>query len=236
MTGSPPRMRGKPHMGKRQIYNKRITPAHAGKTAPHRQAVLREADHPRACGENYSSGVCLGGGCGSPPRMRGKLSGNQIIIASIGSPPRMRGKPKARQSASKSPRITPAHAGKTTVIYPTPQTPPDHPRACGENCPSEGLNGIYSGSPPRMRGKLLRQLLLRYGQRITPAHAGKTGFYRQPVWKAADHPRACGENTQHGIRHSIQCGSPPRMRGKHNAAHQCYVINRITPAHAGKTS
>ena len=28
--------------------------------------------------------------------------------------------------------------------------------------------------------------------RITPAHAGKTGFGKATGWRAQDHPRACG--------------------------------------------
>ena len=53
--GSPPRMRGKPHCIASPLSDKRITPAHAGKTAhPSRRACWRW-DHPRACGENTAS-------------------------------------------------------------------------------------------------------------------------------------------------------------------------------------
>ena len=70
----------------------------------------------------------------------------------------------------------------------------DHPRACGENyygsstydsaeesprvC-GENVRSIIgripsAGSPPRMRGKLFDQFPQSFGERITPARAGKT--------------------------------------------------------------
>ena len=92
-AGSPPRMRGKLENMINGTYEKRITPADAGKT---RYALLdlRHAwDHPRGCGENAT------------PRTR--------ISAKIGSPPRMRGKHIMFWLISYKVRITPADAGKT---------------------------------------------------------------------------------------------------------------------------
>ena len=52
---------------------------------------------------------------------------------------------------------------------------------------------------------------------------------------APDHPRACGENDIY-LRGSTRFrGSPPRMRGKHDAGIFGGKGSRITPAHAGKT-
>ena len=51
-AGSPPRMRGKHNTAAPHVYRVRITPAHAGKTLHCVPDVLRDADHPRACGEN----------------------------------------------------------------------------------------------------------------------------------------------------------------------------------------
>ena len=111
--GSPPRMRGKrvrldvamiekritpAHAGKTheprdQVDRYRITPAHAGKTDDHFVVHVHDKDHPRACGENRCSAL----------RRTEKP----------GSPPRMRGKPKKGENRVKSTGITPAHAGKT---------------------------------------------------------------------------------------------------------------------------
>ena len=127
-------MRGKPDAGRAALYDKRITPAHAGKTAGRyvRHSFVR--DHPRACGENKAAAKKQGCCPGSPPRMRGKLEAIPQIIDGI--------------------RITPAHAGKTIVKASAMLIKQDHPRACGEN-DYDGVGGPEAlGSPPRMRGKL----------------------------------------------------------------------------------
>ena len=55
-------------------------------------------------------------------------------------------------------RITPADAGKTTATSGRGFAAKDHPRGCGENL-AAALQASYSlGSPPRMRGKLNKQL------------------------------------------------------------------------------
>ena len=93
--GSPPRVRGKlrPLLFTRCLP--RITPACAGKTTAPGARCGSMTDHPRVCGENWSSGLSLGGAVGSPPRVRGKL----------------------REATGRLPkiRITPACAGKTLL-------------------------------------------------------------------------------------------------------------------------
>ena len=86
-----------------------------------------------------------------------------------------------------------------------------------------------------MRGKLRRAGLRMKSSGITPAHAGKTVqmLLRNPSWQ--DHPRACGENATFSVTVPVAAGSPPRMRGKQYKNRRFKVINRITPAHAGKT-
>ena len=55
ISGSSPRMRGK-QGGRRKLEREiRIIPAHAGQTAPARDATSRSSDHPRACGANSCS-------------------------------------------------------------------------------------------------------------------------------------------------------------------------------------
>ena len=53
-------------------------------------------DHPRGCGENIKADAAQKGGDGSPPRMRGKLSPTVGLLFVI--------------------RITPADAGKTSLL------------------------------------------------------------------------------------------------------------------------
>ena len=112
-SGSPPRMRGKLQQVDLMCLLLRITPAHAGKTHVVKKVSLHHSDHPRACGENQQT------------RLR--------VADSGGSPPRMRGKQGRSSCAGGTPRITPAHAGKTGLEFPVRAGKTDHPRACGEN-------------------------------------------------------------------------------------------------------
>ena len=75
-------------------------------------------------------------------------------------------------------RITPAHAGKTASTSTISTKTADHPRACGENEKVQRVLLPLLGSPPRMRGKRLREHIDREIPRITPAHAGKTDHYQ----------------------------------------------------------
>ena len=86
-----------------------------------------------------------------------------------------------------------------------------------------------------MRGKDRDLAAVADGQRITPAHAGKScGCGRIPQGRA-DHPRACGEKTPVRFYENGVPGSPPRMRGKGVKARYERVAVGITPAHAGKS-
>ena len=132
----------------------RITPAHAGKTVLLTFTLLPAPDHPRACGENIAERL--------------------IDVFHLGSPPRMRGKRRGFSARAGLCRITPAHAGKTTAKRWIVQSATDHPRACGENIAVQYSAKSLSGSPPRMRGKLIAAAERAAQERITPAHAGKT--------------------------------------------------------------
>ena len=95
-AGSPPRMRGKQDYSHIRLARGRITPAYAGKTEKVMKAFGEGEDHPRVCGENLYSLKRRLRLWGSPPRMRGKLIMQSLVVTLHG--------------------ITPAYAGKTTVI------------------------------------------------------------------------------------------------------------------------
>ena len=147
-------MRGKlpPTKFDEDVYG--ITPADAGKTFFISFILLFLQDHPRGCGENAETES----GCS----------------AMIGSPPRMRGKPPVIADALPTLRITPADAGKTTFMPVANHCNKDHPRGCGENDDIQPEFPNVAGSPPRMRGKLIR---------LAPV-----------LHIHQDHPRGCGEN------------------------------------------
>ena len=154
MTGSPPRMRGKGPPALRRLCSTRITPAHAGKSRRTVEKRRAQWDHPRACGEKNREAMAQIREEGSPPRMRGKVGG------------------KRKEKTMK--RITPAHAGKSVTMCRAPHRVWDHPRACGEKTQRAPPGNGALGSPPRMRGKVVRRIRRRHTQGITPAHAGKS--------------------------------------------------------------
>ena len=188
-------MRGKPQAQRSSLSERRITPAHAGKTQSIKSFHFLSTDHPRACGENA-----------------GGFTGADAIN---GSPPRMRGKQVFYKESDLVGRITPAHAGKTFGITKITGLESDHPRACGENASNAINSAVGFGSPPRMRGKPSHLLFSSRSRRITPAHAGKTGGSVRSCLSISDHPRACGENFFIKRLTFFPGGSPPRMRGKH---------------------
>ena len=209
-------MRGK-HLNQQFLqHNHRITPADAGKTCFSVAGAEPQRDHPRGCGENFYSVGLAAYDTGSPPRMRGKhMTGKHY------SPTR---------------RITPADAGKTTVVRQAAAIAWDHPRGCGENRLVLTFFPCGLGSPPRMRGKPFLQCKVFLQYRITPADAGKTRARKTALRQEWDHPRGCGENTAIIPPMTATRGSPPRMRGKRQQNVPARRKGGITPADAGKTN
>ena len=106
----------------------------------------------------------------------------------------MRGKPTKEYSIQLHYRITPADAGKTESCLIKYALTKDHPRGCGENA-SLGSDYLFIlGSPPRMRGKQMKEYIKANEIRITPADAGKTFQPTYYFFLPPDHPRGCGEN------------------------------------------
>ena len=134
-TGSPPRVRGKDGYFTSETLCKRITPACAGKRFLFFPGVPGLRDHPRVCGEKLPLT-----GPGWWP---------------WGSPPRMRGKVCSAVDDECQPGITPACAGKSLTGLGIIDDVGDHPRVCGEKRPASARTPAVSGSPPRMRGKVV---------------------------------------------------------------------------------
>ena len=187
-------MRGKEQIRFWQRSRNRITPAHAGKSLQSGYRRHRSRDHPCACGE--------------------KITDETIGTVIQGSPPRMRGKARHHATDDNVHRITPAYAGKSVNPAGSKNGNGDHPRVCGEKRQSVFDLPEVSGSPPRMRGKVLCDSCKSHFLRITPAHAGKRMQSKQERCKTKDHPRTCGEKTKNLPKLDLQLGSPPHMRGE----------------------
>ena len=192
--GSPPRMRGKVWHGVALADGHRITPAYAGKSCIYRSTTSISWDHPRVCGEKLDRMLHHRRMTGSPPRVRGKGAHKPVRLLDGG--------------------ITPAYAGKSSRARLRCRCTWDHPRVCGEK------NGLGTkicsspGSPPRMRGKVPRNLTDYQTRRITPAYAGKRRALLFQARQYGDHPRVCGEKWVILQKYLAGQGSPPRMRGK----------------------
>ena len=156
-------------------------------------------------------------------------------VREMGSSPRMRGKLKISRVLVSIPGLIPAHAGKTPLAPARPILAPAHPRACGENSSARSSDGRGKGSSPRMRGKQLTIKAGKLSRRLIPAHAGKTQSTSVKSPLSPAHPRACGENTTTGGQSMCTNGSSPRMRGKHPGTPSTRWLDRLIPAHAGKT-
>ena len=111
--GSSPRMRGKPFYPVSNFPFRRIIPAHAGQTSQLEHSAYSPADHPRACGANFSP--------------------LYLVYHLDGSSPRMRGKRGLGKTYGGKKRIIPAHAGQTMAGAEILTSTKDHPRACGAN-------------------------------------------------------------------------------------------------------
>ena len=112
---------------------------------------------------------------------------------------------------------------------------PDHPRACGANETLFPRNYSPYGSSPRVRGKPKRLAHKSDVSRIIPARAGQTIRQTGRLADCADHPRACGANSDNSSTTTSRSGSSPRVRGK-LLLFGCRVGSmRIIPARAGQT-
>ena len=146
-------MRGKGTSAKDMPCAVGITPACAGKRGGRTVSFFLIRDHPRVCGEKARTLIAWEEPQGSPPRVRGKVSVDEVNVFHGG--------------------ITPACAGKSPRKFSHPLPSRDHPRVCGEkNSDNEG-SLPETGSPPRVRGKVLYELELSPLGGITPACAGK---------------------------------------------------------------
>ena len=147
----------------------------------------------------------------------------------------MRGKGLEKLAHERRRGITPACAGKRSpgIAFSVPLW--DHPRVCGEKSLNRYTPAYRSGSPPRVRGKVLQNPISQGIVGITPARAGKRVLCLGLPVLRWDHPRVCGEKRKAQTFLSCRKGSPPRVRGKLVDYRAEYTAVGITPAYAGKS-
>ena len=173
-----------------------------------------------------------------------------------GSSPLTRGKQSIASQRRRTPRLIPAHAGKTCSQRCGCGRRRAHPRSRGENLAGRrgagrvtahprsrgenkkvplGASG-QAGSSPLTRGKLPAVRLDSRPSRLIPAHSGKT---KPTAWcrpACTAHPRSRGENELPQTRNVLSGGSSPLTRGKPAGPPRRRAGRRLIPAHAGKTA
>ena len=213
--GSSPLTRGKPRCRPGWLGQEGLIPAHAGKTGSGSSDATRPGAHPRSRGEN---------------------DGDEADPMSIhGSSPLTRGKQALSEDGGFARGLIPAHAGKT------PPTPTDatrslaHPRSRGENSKTQIGAHAPMGSSPLTRGKHPRSMTAVYRAGLIPAHAGKTELILYGCKPFRAHPRSRGENRIRARSAISSAGSSPLTRGKPRQPRRTPRVDRLIPAHAGKT-
>ena len=215
LAGSSPLTRGKPHEDVEAIPERRLIPAHAGKTAESVAPHGTKQAHPRSRGENFVGWPALACLWGSSPLTRGK---------------RIMG-----QQAARGQGLIPAHAGKTQRWFRRWRSPGAHPRSRGENGYLSVFRVTGLGSSPLTRGKLAQGRDRARDAGLIPAHAGKTRVWGPRRRSPLAHPRSRGENTEADEDSRALWGSSPLTRGK-PLSNRCHWDGvGLIPAHAGKT-
>ena len=141
--------------------------------------------------------------------------------------------PASRESVQNG--IIPAYAGNTSLSGNLEDFGGDHPRVCGEHLATTGVQGLQTGSSPRMRGTRRRSGRDCRRCRIIPAYAGNTLGRLSFLLASRDHPRVCGEHLTTAYEFTIARGSSPRMRGTRTYAAPLSDSTGIIPAYAGNT-
>ena len=137
-----------------------------------------------------------------------------LQIRILGSSPLARGVQLLSDASNQNPRIIPACAGNTTIVY-VLLLPGDHPRLRGEYQNQEKRLTCSLGSSPLARGIQLLKIRFLLSMRIIPACAGNTWVLRFNCRVDRDHPRLRGEYYKNFWNCSIVVGSSPLARGIH---------------------
>ena len=215
LVGSPPHRRGKEGLAQQIVSFLGITPAQAGKSKLALCTPSCPTDHPRVGGEKSRCGT--------------------FALQIPGSPPHGRGKVRALGGQFAQPGITPAQAGKSSQRTGAATSCQDHPRIGGEKADTDTQTYHQLGSPPRGRGKAVRDGRQPGRMGITPAWAGKSDSHHPRPESQQDHPRMGGEKFVPLAASSRSLGSPPHGRGKAGEDHLVTQLPGITPAWAGKS-
>ena len=214
--GSSPRVRGTENRKMDKQKRKRFIPACAGNSFRAPAASPAPPVHPRVCGEQCKAYNARWGHDGSSPRVRGTDHRGAV----------------RRQRT----RFIPACAGNSCTRQIDPSDNSVHPRVCGEQRTSGGVDFKGVGSSPRVRGTGTRANHAYRVGRFIPACAGNSWLHLSARWRTAVHPRVCGEQLVDSGDCRQYFGSSPRVRGTGHQALLGKLLGRFIPACAGNSS
>ena len=235
-SGSSPRVRGTPRLGRRALRRGRFIPACAGNSSACRAATPSGTVHPRVCGELLGTSPNGAQIAGSSPRVRGTRNCRAVCVAGVPVHPRVCGELTTNLVAQtgdsgSSPRVR--------------GTPADHrgylahrrfiPACAGNSIHGSSLSSGCRGSSPRVRGTLRPAAAAAGPLRFIPACAGNSARTSTPAAGSAVHPRVCGELAVGGCRSRIGGGSSPRVRGTLGLQLAHLALARFIPACAGNS-
>ena len=173
-SGSSPLTRGKhAHLGC-SSDQKRLIPAHAGKTSKTQPTSSPPQAHPHSRGENVLEPIRKTIQQGSSPLTRGKQRGSVYDRVQHG--------------------LIPTHAGKTLSRDSLMVLARAHPHSRGENTFAAAARTAVLGSSPLTRGKPGARAVIGLGQGLIPTHAGKTLLLVIGQGEGGAHPHSRGEN------------------------------------------
>ena len=255
--GSSPLTRGKPALSPQARLDRRLIPAHAGKTRRRSRLPPPLGAHPRSRGENTGS-VRASIECrGSSPLTRGKLRHAVYQLPRVGLIPAHAGKTRGRAGRVRARRAHPRSRGENGLLALIPTVAGGsspltrgklalsathcpaslaHPRSRGENSHLLLLLRFRLGSSPLTRGKPCPSAQSHALRGLIPAHAGKTTPGLSSPSAATAHPRSRGENPPLSTSSPRSLGSSPLTRGKRRGSPRGRHPLGLIPAHAGKTT
>ena len=186
--GSPPRVRSRLQVAVDIDRVRGITSACAEQTRSVGNTHADDWDHLRVCGADSTVPCCIQ----NPP----------------GSPPRVRSRRKPERETLPYDRITSACAEQTNPDRPAVAAAWDHLRVCGADAWLIPRSVPNTGSPPRVRSRLLWHRWYYVDGRITSACAEQTLGVRPRRASTWDHLRVCGADSC-----ILLCSEPAEWRG-----------------------
>ena len=154
---------------------------------------------------------------------------------STGSPPRVRSRLVQLGVGDSRDGITSACAEQTILQAYRVGRLRDHLRVCGADFHGRNGRRTRSGSPPRVRSRLMDKFMQAKAQGITSACAEQTLRRQPPTSRSWDHLRVCGADLDPLPQFASQAGSPPRVRSRQRLERCTRPEQGITSACAEQT-